>query len=188
MERTKMWPLMSGLWKTRRARRAAVSAIASLVERSRNRLDGIPERIWLDPYMVGFLVMLITLLAKREVDALDSQALGLAQCEAWTEITGMKSDLIGAEVIHLSATGHKTFELGCKDAVAFDLALHGTSTTGVFDLGSGMIDDTLSACVNNPARTIIENQDILTLWDHYFETGMAMHAGARGSAYEATGA
>jgi len=183
-----MWPLMSGLWKTRRARKAAVATIAPLAERSRNRLNGIPGRLWLDPYMVGFLVMLITLLAKRKVDALDSQTLGLVQCEAWTEITGMKSDLIGAEVIHLSAAGHKTFELGCRDAVAFDLALHGTSTAGVFDLGSGMMDDTLNACVNNPARKIIENQDILALWDHYFETGMAMHAGARGAAYEATGA
>ena len=167
--------------------RAAVATIAPLVERSRNRLNGIPERIWLDPYMVGFLVMLITLLAKREVDALDSHSLGLVQSEAWTEITGMRSDLIGAEVIHLSAAGHKTFELGCGDAVAFDLALHGTSRAGVFELGSGMMDDTLSPCGNNPARKISENQDMLALWDHYFETGMAMHAGTRGAMHEATG-
>jgi hypothetical protein len=137
---------------------------------------------------VGFLVMLITLLAKREVDALDSQALGLVQSEAWTEITEMRSDLIGAEVIHLSVAGHKVFELGCRDAVAFDLALHGTSIAGVFDLGSGMMDDTLSACADNPARQISENQDILALWDHYFETGMAMHAGTPDAAHEATGA
>lgn len=184
-----MWPLMSGLWKTRRARRAAVATIAPLVERSRDRLSGIPERIWLDPYMVGFIVMLITLLAKREVDALDSHALGLVQCEAWSEVTEMRSDLIGAEVIHLSAAHHKVFELGCADAVAFDLALYGTSTAGVFDLGSGMMDDTLSTCMNNPARKISENQDILALWDHYFETGMTMHdATARGAAHEATSA
>jgi len=183
-----MWPLMSGLWKSRRARRAAAATIAPLVERSRTRLNGIPEEVWLEPYMVGFLVMLITLLAKREVDTLDSHALGLVQCEAWTEITGMKPDLIGAEVIHLSAAGHKTFELGCADAVAFDLALHGTSIAGVFDLGFGMMDDTLSAGVDNPARTISENRDILALWDHYFETGMAMHAGTRVVVPEATGA
>jgi hypothetical protein len=179
-----MWPLMSGLWKTRRARRAAVATIAPLVERSRNHRDGIPERIWLDPYMVGFLVMLITLLARREVDTLDSQALGLVQCEAWTEVTGMKSDLIGAEVIHLSAARHKTFELGCADAVAFDLALHGTSIAGVFDLGFGMLDDTLSAGVNNPARAISESRDILALWDHYFETAIAMQAGTRGALHD----
>jgi hypothetical protein len=43
--------------------------------------------------------------------------------------------------------------------------------------------------MNNPARKISENQDILALWDHYFETGMTMHdATARGAAHEATSA
>ena len=138
--------------------------------------------------MVGFLVMLITLLAKRKVDALDSHALALVQSEAWTEITDMRSDLIGAEVIHLSVTGHKVFELGCRDAIAFDLALHGTSIAGVFDRGAGMLDDTLSACVDNPARQISENRDVLALWDHYFETGMAMHSGTPDLAHQAIGA
>lgn len=178
-----MW-LMSGLWRTRRARRAAVSTIAPLTERSRNRPDGIPERIWLEPYMVGFLVMLITLLAKRDIDALDSQALGLVQSEAWSEVTGMRSDLIGAEVIHLSAAGNKTFELGCADAVAFDLALHGTSVAGVFNLGFGMLDDALSAGVNNPARRISDSRDVMALWDHYFEVAMTMQLDMRGAAHE----
>jgi len=42
--------------------------------------------------------------------------------------------------------------------------------------------------VNDPAREISENQDILALWDHYFETGMTMHAGVRGAVPDPTDA
>jgi hypothetical protein len=51
-----------------------------------------------------------------------------------------------------------------------------------------MMDDTLSACTDNPARQISENRDILDLRNDFFETGIAMHTGAPDVAHEATGA
>jgi hypothetical protein len=132
-----MWPSMLGLWKVRRARQAAVATIAPLVEGSRYRLNGIIDRAWLDSYMVGFMVMLITVVVRREIGILETQALGLVQCEAWAEITGMKSDLIGEEVLLLSAARHKNFELGCRNAIAF---------------GDALYENTMSAPVDRPIR------------------------------------
>ncbi len=115
-----MWPLIRGLWNARRGRKAAVAAIAPLVTKSRHRLDGIPERAWMDPYIVGFMMMLITLAARRAVNISDSQTLGAVQLEAWSEITEQRLSSIGDETLHLSASQHKAFELGCRNAVAFD--------------------------------------------------------------------
>jgi hypothetical protein len=38
--------------------------------------------------------------------------------------------------------------------------------------------------VNNPAEAISESRDILALWDHYFETAIAMQAGTRGALHD----
>lgn len=172
-----MLPLMLGLWKARRGRKAAVAIIAPFVARSRNRLNGIPEQAWLDPYMAGFMIMLITLVARRAVSILDSHALGLVQCEAWAEITGMKSVLIGEETLHLSATGHKTFELGCRNAIAFDLALYGTSMAGVAAVPLEGVDGALDRCVNDAETSLHESGDISALWGHYFDGHMMDFAG-----------
>jgi hypothetical protein len=102
--------------KVRRARKAAVAAIAPHVERSRWRMDGIPETAWNDPYVIGFLAMLITLVAQKEVRWLDGQALGLVQLDAWGAITQSASDTIGEEICLLSANGDGAFELGCSNA------------------------------------------------------------------------
>lgn len=164
-----MWPVMLGLWKARRGRKAAVAMIAPLVARSRDRLRGFPEYIWIDPYMTGFMIMLITLAARRAVSDLDSQALGLVQCEAWAEITGIRSASIGEETLHLSASGHKRFELGCRNAIAFDLALYGTSMAGVADAPLESVDRAVDRYVRNPEADLCQSQDILALWRHYFE-------------------
>jgi hypothetical protein len=166
-----MWPSVFELWKCRRGRRAAVAVIAPLIEGSRCRLNGIPETAWLDPYMVGFIVMLITLAAKREVDVLDSHALGLVQSEAWAEITGMKADLIGEEVLHLSTAGHKIFEAGCRNAVAFERALYESSIVSdrlepwgeTVEIGSHQ-----ERASRTPGPFVA--QDIAELWADYFDS------------------
>lgn len=50
----------------RRGRRAAVTTIGPLVERSRAALNGIPDIAWRDPYLVGFMLTLITIVARVE--------------------------------------------------------------------------------------------------------------------------
>lgn len=162
-----MFPLMRGLWRARRARKAAVATIGPLVTQSRHRLNGIADTCWLDPYMAGFVVMLITLVARRAA-TLDNQNLGLVQCDAWAEITGVRWSLIGEEVLHLSATGDKEFEAGCRNAIAFDLALYGTSMAGVapvhLDGAKGEFDRYMHTESN-----LSENPDIRALWMHYFD-------------------
>lgn len=160
-----MWSLLLGLWKARRARKAAVAAIVPFVERSRRRLSGISDAAWLDPYLVGFMLMFITLLARREVESLDSQALGLVQCGAWGEITGLKADLIGEETLHLCATGDRDFERGCRDAMTVDLALYRSSIMRNADLGIVRLQGEAGFGGDRDA----EVEDIMLLWEHFFD-------------------
>lgn len=113
------------MWKRRRARRAAIAALAPLVTDSRRRLHVIPESAWLEPYMLGYLTTLITLLAEREVGRLDTDALGLVQAEAWAKITGQSEHLIGEEVSFHSVMGNRQFREGCMNAELFFRALLG---------------------------------------------------------------
>lgn len=163
-----MWPVLRALWTARRGRRAAVAAIAPLVANSRYRLGSIPERAWLDPYIVGFMMMLITLAARRAVNISDSQTLGAVQTEAWTEITKMRTSTIGEETLHLSATEHKAFESGCRNAIAFDIALYGTSVAGVSDAHAHHIDELELRSTGLP-HSAGERERLVELWRHYFE-------------------
>jgi hypothetical protein len=160
-----MWWMLLGLWKARRARKAAVTIIGPLVERSRRRLNGIPGPVWFDPYLIGFMVMLITLIARRRVNVLDNQALGLVQCGAWGTITGLKADLVGEETLHCCAIGDRDFARGCCDAANFDLALHGGAIGYTSDLTMCPKDDEGFASEGGPHAG-----DAIQLWDHYFET------------------
>ncbi|MDT3686048.1 MAG: hypothetical protein RO009_13520 [Pseudorhodoplanes sp.] len=171
-----MWPLLLGLWKARCGRKAAVAAIAPLVARSRQRLSDIPDTAWLDPYLVGFMMMFITLVARREVNALDTQALGLVQCSAWGEITGMKPDLIGEETLHLCTTGDRDFERGCRDAIAIDLELYRNVAELNADLGFGSPYDGFGFDMSERR----ESDGVMPLWEHYFDERVMTHAAAHG--------
>lgn len=162
-----MFPLMRGLWRSRRARKVAVATIGPLVAQSRHRLNGIADTCWLDPYMAGFVVMLITLVAKRAA-TLDNQNLGLVQCDAWAEITGARWSLIGEEVLHLSATDDGEFAAGCRNAIAFDLALYGTSTAGVAAIPLDGAKSELDRYMDTESN-LTENPDIRALWIQYFD-------------------
>jgi hypothetical protein len=169
-----MWPSMLGLWKARRGRRAAVAAITPFVQGSRSRLNGMVDLAWLDAYMVGFMVMLITFVVRREVGILETQALGLVQCEAWGEITGMNPDLIGEEVLLLSAARHKNFEQGCRNAIAFGEALYGNTTAMPADQSAVqdmVFNGTLQINDHAVSDDVLETSAIVaTLWGHCFDT------------------
>ena len=107
-----------GLWKARRGRKAATTAISPLMNTTRQRL-GLPDSVWREPYVVGFLVMLITLHATRNAGSLGTAALASVQAGAWADITGMAANLVGEEICFLSAAGDKAFDLGCRNATAF---------------------------------------------------------------------
>lgn len=155
------------LWRARRGRRAAVVAISPLVRRSRNRLRGIPEQTWHQPSMVGFIVMLITLAARRSVKALDTNALARVQCEAWAEITGMNPEVIGEEVLHLSASLHKDFCEGCRDAITFSEALDRRPATGAPDLVAAW--DRQEFALNSIELPVDPESELAALWENFFE-------------------
>jgi hypothetical protein len=172
-----MWHSIFRLWRARRGRRAAVAAVAPLVERSRYRLHEIPDFVWCDPYMVGFIVTLITFVAKREVRRLDSQGLGLVQLEAWAAITGVESDLIGEEILQLSITEHQHFNEGCRNAITFGRALYDASGgdaidqlhrwgAGTEDMLSGIGDDATPPEAH-------DGESVVALWADYFDAHVA---------------
>lgn len=111
---------MFGLLRVRRARKAAVALITPFVEESQRRLSSkLTEQAWLDPYMVGFMGMLISLVAEYTTGRLDSQSAGLVQLEAWQDMTGFPSHLIGEEICLLSSGSDRKFGQGCLNASRF---------------------------------------------------------------------
>jgi hypothetical protein len=114
----------------RRGQKAAIETLMPLVESSRERLGDIPDGVWLSPYLVGLLGMLITLTAQREAGPLPTEVMGRLQAAAWADITGVPSDLIGEEICYLSATENKAFALGCRNALALFAVVSGNASIG----------------------------------------------------------
>lgn len=167
-----MWPSFEGIWKSSQGRKAAVAAINPLVERSRQRLLGIPEIVWLDPYMIGFMTMLITLIAKREAKLKTSQALAHTQSSAWADITGMRGDLVGEEVALLSATRDEAFEIGCYNALVFGQTLYGGTANADADLSTLWDETTRGAQLDFelPSMEAQEKADAIAgLWADCFD-------------------
>lgn len=177
-----MWPLLLGLWKARRGRKAAVGIIAPFVTHSRQHLGSIPDSVWLHPYLVGFMVMFITLVARREVNVLDTQALGLVQSGAWAEITGLRPELIGEETLHCCAVGDRDFERGCRDAIDIDLALYRSSAMRNADIGFTGAHHGLGLGMNGERDPEADN--IMLLWENYFDTHILSHVAAHDAAPE----
>jgi hypothetical protein len=146
-----------GLWKTFRGRRAAVGQIAPLIDGTRLRLGAIPDTAWHDPYVIGFLGILVTFIATRSIGPLDTDDLAAVQAGAWTDITGMPGDLVGEEICFLSASNDSRFMLGCRNAEAFVQALD------IADRQSERLDEGLAVAL--PADREVRS----TLWSRYFD-------------------
>jgi hypothetical protein len=146
-----------GLWKTYRGRRAAAGQIVPLVEGTRLRLGTIPDTTWRDPYVIGFLGILITFIATRNTGSLDTDDLASVQAGAWTDITGMPGDFVGEEICFLSASNDARFMFGCHNAEVFVQALDAVRRQGERpDEGSGT-----SLVADREVRS--------TLWSRYFD-------------------
>ena len=125
VEETRVGGLLSGFnirlyLRARRARQAAVAALAPLIEQSRRRCGPAVDAAWRQPYMIGFLSMLITLAAMSSTRRpLSRDELGLAQIESWSRLTRLPDDSIGEDIQLLSAERNGAFVEGCANALDF---------------------------------------------------------------------
>jgi hypothetical protein len=150
---------MFSVWNTFRGSRSAVAAIRPFVEHSRMQIE-FPDSVWLSPYFVGFLGTLITLIASRAVQALDTDELASVQTKSWAMITGMHPALIGSEISTLSAACHPHFTMGCHNACAVFEGLNALEPDCPPELGGG---NTLASA----------------LWAQYFDAEVAEYLAAR---------
>lgn len=153
---------MLQLWKARRGRKAAVALIAPFIERSRATLGGIPESVWSDPYLIGFLSMLASLEAREEAGSMRSYALGLVQCEALAELSGHEAGALGEKICLLSMEQETRFHAGCRAAVEFHGAMGrcGDIVLSEGDVPSAGWDDYPS----------VVGTELYDLWKHHFES------------------
>ncbi|EKS42833.1 hypothetical protein [Afipia clevelandensis] len=158
------------LSKTRRARKAACAVISPMVAKSRHRLGAIPDAAWESPYLIGFIVMLTTIIAKMETGNIEGQALCLVQTRAWEDITGISYRLIGEDILLLNASHNRDFENGCHNAAGFASLLMDGSAFGwrqrQFDLGI------------NAAISWSERDDLSSLWERLFDAHVFDHSDA----------
>ncbi len=165
---------VANLWIVSRARRAAIATIAPMVDLSRSRIGFIPPARWQQPYMIGFLTMLISIVAKLETRGrIDGDDLGIAQASAWQAITGLSDDRIGEDICLLSANADPDFWRGCSNAARFFDALHGRQDPADPDIRELCEDAVLSS---TPALTPDESRTFgragsiaAALWSRYFD-------------------
>lgn len=174
LEIGEIWHSLSDIWLAGRGRKAAVAAIAPLVEQSRRRMLGITDIVWLDPYMIGFMIMLITLVAKREAGIRTSGSLAQVQSSAWAEITGINRELIGEEVALLNATRNDAFEIGCHNALVFGQALYSCFLTIDADLPTLWEEASRGAPLETgfavpPTEARQRESEIAELWVDFFD-------------------
>lgn len=162
------------LSRVRRARKAACAAISPLIAKSRLRLGAIPDAAWSSPYVVGFMVMLITIAAKTEIGKIEGQPLCLVQAGAWQDITGIKSSLIGEEVILLNAARNRDFEIGCQNAMTLGSMLIGNS---ILTSSRRTEWDERNLDLRDNDATIIwsERDDVSALWERFFDAHVSLH-------------
>lgn len=161
------------LSRVRRARNAACEVISPMVEKSRHRLGAIPDAAWSNHYVVGFMIMLITIVAKTEIGKIEGQPLCLVQAGAWQNITGIKSRLIGEEVLLLNAARNRDFEIGCQNAMTLGSMLLGTS---ILTAGRGADWQKQHLDLRDTDTAVwSDRDDVSALWEKFFDAHVSIH-------------
>ena len=171
---------MLGIWKSQKAARAATDLISPWVDQSRRRHGDIPYEVWRSPYVIGFVGMLVSLIVEDSSERrMGDDAIGLAQMDAWANITGVRDNLIGEEICLLSSNGHPEFLKGCVDAERFMQVLDGSpdpadpdirDLVSRTDFHSDVVDfeDSASAAAFGQGSYMAA-----ALWKQYFEAAIA---------------
>lgn len=168
-----MWHWAANLSRSRRARLAAGEAILPLVEKSRLRLGGIPDAAWSDPYIVGFIMMLITIIARMEVGRIDNETICQVQARAWQDITS-QGNTIGEEVLLLASAHNQHFEMGCRNAADFASFL---VSRAVLLRGSSERNESLDSRGGCQEAALSDRHDVLAAWETYFDMRLSLEPG-----------
>lgn len=173
-----MWQWALELSRTRKARRAAVATISPIVEGSRHRLGGISDVAWSDPYIIGFLAMLISIIARLESSKISGDSLCVVQCRAWEEITAMTSETMAEQLLLLSTDRNRDFELGCHNAAAFSAILFGTET---LQEGAGLAgaERWQTSLEGESTTAFAQREDVDAAWTQFFDVHIAASACAK---------
>lgn len=118
----------------------------------------------MDAYMIGFMAMLITLIAQRRFRSIGQDALGNVQADVWQAISGLPGALVGQEICLLSSTRDPEFELGCQNATAFVAALAASHDVDAADPGAAF-----TGSVGAGQFSLEQGDcDVWALWSDYF--------------------
>jgi hypothetical protein len=139
-----------------------------MIEKTRHRLGEIPDAAWSSPYIVGFVVMLISIVARIEVGKIEGRTLCLVQTNAWADLTAMRSDLIGEEILLLSAARNRDFEIGCRNAITFGSMLVGNSILYASRDGE-WYDRHLDLRDTDVSGGWTERDDVSAAWEQFFD-------------------
>jgi hypothetical protein len=163
---------LHGLWKARRGRRLVAATVSPFVELSRQRLE-LRAQAWLEPYVIGFMVMLITEIARRRLDPIDSDTLALIQSETWEDITGLTANLVAEETIRLSTIRDPLFESGCRNAIVFADTLCRSVPSNHPDTAWPGFQEILCKPAPHTFSAIQDDDDaVIGLWQAMFERQM----------------
>lgn len=163
-----MWRWGLNTFRIRRARKAAAGMIMPFVERSRQRLGGIDDAVWSDPYIIGLLLMLISVVAQVEGGEFSERSLCRIQCGAWRDITSVRDGTIAEQFMLLNKGRDRDFELGCHAAATFALVLFGRR---MLFHGAGI--PPVDAGLDGPA---LQRDDIREAWSQCFEAHICASA------------
>jgi len=128
--------MLFGLWRIARARKAVTAALQPMVRASEVRCGTISGRCWTDPYIIGFLSMLITLMTRSLAsDRLSDDGLALLQLDVWAALSGVADTGIGERILSLSANEDEAFVEGCRCAAEFHQVweLHPSAQSGPYE-------------------------------------------------------
>lgn len=145
-------------------RHAVVRRLKPFLDRSRDLHGTEVQRRWASDFGLGFLTSLVTLAVQHGQRDFGSEALGLVQVNGWAALTELEDPTIGTRVMLLSSSGDAEFAAGCRAALVFDAALHGTWPDGgeeQVDARGFPVVPTEEFAAAQPAQT----PDLMALWE-----------------------
>lgn len=106
---------IADLWRARRTSALVAQTLSPAIGGTVLRLGGVPAHAWLDPYALGFVVSLVTLVAGALRNH-GPQGLGFVQVDCWQRLTGVRDGALGERICLLSAGNDPAFMRGSRDA------------------------------------------------------------------------